>query len=315
MSDSRKPLISIVTPCYQEEANVLVQYERVQKAIEPFKGKYDFEHIYTDNCSSDRTFELLTELASKHENVRAMRFSRNIGANRAIYQGLIHAKGDAIMLIQADLQDPPELIPDFIRKWEEGYDVAYGQILDREESWLMKRGRVLYYQLVSSLSEIQPPRNAGEFRIISKRVLDSIKLYSEDDIYLRGVVAHIGFKQTAIPYHRVARTRGKTSTNFLFLVGYGLNGLTSTSVAPLRAVTITGFFIALIGFFVGFVTAAYKILYPEFIPHGITTLATLITFFAGVQILTLGIIGEYIRKIFMQSLRRPQGIIMDKVNL
>lgn len=315
MSNSKKPLISIVTPCYQEEANVLVQYERVQKAIEPFKGKYDFEHIYTDNCSSDRTFELLTELASKNPNVRAMRFSRNIGANRAIYQGLIHAKGDAIMLIQADLQDPPELIPDFIRKWEEGYDVAYGQILDREESWLMKRGRVLYYQLVSSLSEIQPPRNAGEFRIISKRVLDSIKLYSEDDIYLRGVVAHIGFKQTAIPYHRVARTRGKTSTNFLFLVGYGLNGLTSTSVAPLRAVTITGFFIAVVGFLVGFVTAAYKILYPEFIPHGITTLATLITFFAGVQILTLGIIGEYIRKIFMQSLRRPQGIIMDKVNL
>lgn len=315
MSNSRKPLISIVTPCYQEEANVLVQYERVQKAIEPFKVKYDFEHIYTDNCSTDRTFELLTNLASSNPNVRAMRFSRNIGANRAIYQGLIHAKGDAIMLIQADLQDPPELIPDFIRKWEEGYDVAYGQILDREESWLMKQGRVLYYQLVSSLSEIQPPRNAGEFRIISKRVLDSIKLYSEDDIYLRGVVAHIGFKQIAIPYHRVARTRGKTSTNFLFLVGYGLNGLTSTSVAPLRAVTITGFFIAVVGFIVGFVTAVYKILYPEFIPHGITTLATLITFFAGVQILTLGIIGEYIRKIFMQSLRRPQGIIMDKVNL
>jgi len=310
-----KQLISIVTPCYQEESNVQNQFARILKAIQPFIEKYDFEFIYTDNCSKDSTFAVLSKMSEGKQNFKVIRFSRNVGANRAIYQGLIHAQGDAIILIQADLQDPPELIPEFINKWEEGFDIAYGQILDREESWIMKRLRNFYYQTVSSLAEVQPPRNAGEFRIISRRVLDAIKLYKEDDIYLRGVIAHVGFRQIAVPYHRAARERGTTSTNLLFLIGYGLNGLTSTSVAPLRAVTIIGLIISIIGFILGTFTGVYKLLFPDYIPHGITTLAILITFFAGVQILTLGIIGEYIRKIFLQSLKRPQAIIMDRVNI
>lgn len=309
-----RKLISIVTPCYREELNVPVHFDRILKTIEPYRAKYDFEHIYTDNCSSDRTFEKLLELSNSHPNVRVLRFSRNIGANRAIYQGIIHAKGDAVILVQADLQDPPELISDFVKYWEEGFDVVYGQILDREENWLLKRMRRLYYNLVSSLAEVQPPRNAGEFRLMSKRVVDAVKLYREDDIYLRGVIAHVGFGQKAIPYRRAPRERGRTSTNLLFLIGYGLNGLTSTTVAPLRAVTVVGMFFAAISFLIGLFTAGYKILFPAFIPHGVTTLATLVTFFAGIQILALGIIGEYIRKIYVQSLERPQAIIQDKVN-
>ena len=186
-----KPLISIVTPCYNEEQNVEIHYDRVCKAIAPFTNKYDFEHIYTDNVSTDNTFNKLVEMSKRYPSIRVIRFSRNIGANRAIYQGLVHAQGDAAMLIQADLQDPPELIPNFINGWEEGNDIVYGQILDRQEPFFLKEIRKLYYALVSSLAEVQPPRNAGEFRLMSRRVLDSIKLYSEDDIYLRGVIAHI----------------------------------------------------------------------------------------------------------------------------
>lgn len=310
-----KILISIVTPCFNEELNIDLHWERVSKAIAPFKEKYEFEHIYTDNCSTDGTFAKLFELANRHKNVRVLRFSRNIGANRAIYQGLIHAQGQAAVLIQADLQDPPELIPEFISSWEDGYDVAYGQILNREEGFIMKRGRRLYYRLVARLADVRPPQNAGEFRITSRRVLDAIKLYNEDDIYLRGVIAHIGFKQRAIPYERASRHRGKTSTNLPFLIGYAMNGIISTSVIPLRAVIITGIATIISGLGFAAFNIIYKLLYPESMPHGIPTLVILVSLFAGIQIFSLGIIAEYIRKIYVQSLRRPQAFIMDKVNL
>ncbi|MEZ0230867.1 MAG: glycosyltransferase family 2 protein [Planctomycetota bacterium] len=313
--DQARRLISIVTPCFNEELNVHDHFERVCKAIEPFRARYDFEHVYTDNCSTDRTFELLRELGAKHPNVKALRFARNIGANRAIYFGLAHAKGDAAVLIQADLQDPPELIPDFIKGWEEGFDVVYGQTAHRKEFFLLSALRGLYYRIVTGLSDVPIPRNAGEFRITSRRVLDAIREYGEDDLYLRGAIAHIGFKQKAISFERAARAKGVSSINFLGLVGYAINGLTSTTVAPIRAVTIGGLLTAALGFTLTAVLVAAKVLFPGGPPHGFTTLASLVTFFAGVQLFAIGVIGEYIRKIYTQSLRRPRGFIQDKVNL
>lgn len=310
-----KRLISIVTPCYNEELNIDLHWERVSKAIEPFRERYDFEHIYTDNASTDATFDKLFQLSEMHAHVRILRFSRNIGANRAIYQGLIHAKGDAAVLIQADLQDPPEMIPDFIRAWEAGSDVAYGQIQNRDEGFILKSLRKLYYRLVAQLADVRPPQNAGEFRITSRRVLDAIKMYTEDDIYLRGVIAHIGFKQKALPYERASRHKGKSSTNVPFLIGYAMNGIISTSVVPLRFVILTGILTTLAASGFAAYNIIYKILYPDSLPHGIPTLVILISFFAGIQIFSLGIIAEYIRKIYVQSLRRPQAFIQDRVNL
>jgi polyisoprenyl-phosphate glycosyltransferase len=307
--------ISIVTPCFNEEPNVRDHFERVCAAIAPFRDRYDFEHVYTDNCSLDRTFELLKELGAKHPNVKAIRFARNIGANRAIYFGLMHATGDAAILIQADLQDPPELIPDFIKGWEEGHDVVFGQIHKRKGSFLLGGLRRVYYAIVTSLSDVPVPRNAGEFRLTSRRVLDAIREYTEDDLYLRGAVAHIGFKQKAIPYERHERAKGTSSINFIGLVSYAINGLTSTTVAPIRAVTIVGFLTAFIGFALTAYVVVTKLIYPGVPPHGFPTLASMITFFAGVQMLSIGVIGEYIRKIYTQSLRRPRGFIQDKVNL
>lgn len=314
IKNMRKPLISIVTPCYNEELNVREQFASTSKAIARFRDKYDFEFIFTDNCSEDGTFRTLQEMAESNPAIRILRFSRNIGANRAIFQGLIHSAGDAAILIQADLQDPPELIPQFIENWERGYDVVYGKITNRNEGFFLKRCREVYYKIIANFADVATPENAGEFRLTSRRVLDALKQYNEDDIYLRGVIAHIGFKQLPIPYERNARVRGKTSTNIPFLFGYALNGLVSTSVVPLRIVILMGMLSVALSFGFGLATVIYKILRPEYIPHGITTLALLIIFVGGMQTVCLGIIAEYIRKIFVQSLRRPPAFIQDKVN-
>ncbi|MCX5797208.1 MAG: glycosyltransferase family 2 protein [Elusimicrobia bacterium] len=310
-----KRLISIVTPCFNEEANVERHFERVRTAAAPFRERYDFEHIYTDNCSADRTFELLRGLGAVHPEVKALRFSRNIGANRAIMIGLAQARGDAAVLIQADLQDPPEVIPEFIRGWEAGYDVVYGQILAREEGALMQAVRRLYYRIVSALSDVSLPRNAGEFRLTSRRVLDAFREYGDDDPYLRGIVAHVGFPQKAVPYRRVERSGGRSSQGLPALVAYAINGLLSTTAVPIRAVIVLGFLLAALGFAMTVILVAAKFIFPGQAPHGFTTLATLITFFAGAQLCAIGIIGEYIRKIYAQSLRMPRGFIQDKINL
>lgn len=309
------PLISIVTPCYNEELNVVAHYERVCAALEPFREKYTFEHIYTDNCSADRTFELLCELGDEHPNVRAMRFSRNIGADRAIFFAMEHAKGAAVMLIQADFQDPPELIPDFIRGWEEGYDVVYGKIQRRLEGRVLQTCRRIYYYVVSALSDIPVPTNAGEFRLMSRRALDALLQFHESDLYIRAAVAQLGYKQKPLYYVRQGRAAGTSSASILFLFGYALNGLFSTTVVPLRLVTLAGLSISGLGFLATVSTVVGKLIYKSAVPHGFSTLAFLITFFAGAQLLALGIIGEYIRKIYVQSLKRPRGFIQDRVNM
>ena len=311
-----RKLISIVTPCFNEEGNVANHFARVCAAIEPFREKYDFEHIYTDNCSRDQTFQILADLGGRHPNVKAMRFSRNIGANRAIYMGLMHATGDAVILIQADLQDPPELIPDFIRGWEEGFDVVYGQMRSRREPFLIRSLRKTYYKIIAKLADVTPPQNAGEFRLTSKRVLEAIRCYTEDDLYLRGAVAHIGFRQKALPYDRVERVAGRSNAGIIHLFGYAMNGLISTStVAPIRAVTLLGFFTSLTGFAFTIYVILAKLLWPNDVPHGISLLLAVVTTLAGIQMLSVGVIGEYIRKIYVQSLQRPPGFIQDRINL
>jgi len=308
-------LVSIVTPCRNEEANVREHFERVRAALAACADRYAFEHLYTDNASTDGTFARLAELAAAHPSVRVLRFSRDIGANRAIACGLRHAAGDAAILIQADLQDPPELLPEFLRGWEEGHDVVYGLIRGRREHLLLRAARRLYYRLIAALADVPPPRDAGEFRLVSRRVLDAIALYTEDDLYLRGAIAHIGFRQLAVPYDRAARRGGRSSNSFAGLLRYALEGLLSTTVAPIRAVVLVGLAVSSAGFLLTATLIARYFLYPGAAPHGFTTLATLLAFFSGVQLLAIGIIGEYIRKIYVQSLRRPRGFVQDALNI
>jgi polyisoprenyl-phosphate glycosyltransferase len=310
---TKKPLISIVTPCFNEEANVQAHFARVCAAIEPFRDKYDFEHIYTDNCSEDRTFDLLVEMSRQNRGFRVLRFSRNIGADRAMYVGLQHAVGDATVLIQADLQDPPDLIAEFIKGWEEGHDVVYGQITRRREGFFVRTLRKLYYRIISSLSDVPIPRNAGEFRLTSRRALDAVLQFKENGLYLRGAVAQVGFHQKPVPYVRAERAGGKSSIGLAYLFGYAINGLLSTTVVPIRAVSICGAVVAVIGFVLTAVIMLTKLLLPGQAPHGFTSLASLITFFSGMQLFAIGIIGEYLSKTYVQSLRRPRGFVQDKI--
>jgi glycosyltransferase involved in cell wall biosynthesis len=256
----------------------------------------------------------LNELAQQNQNVKVLRFSRNIGADKAIFFGLQHAKGDAVILIQADLQDPPELLPDFIKGWEAGNDVVFGKVTDRQENIILKNMRRFYYRTISRLSDIPIPRGAGEFRLTSRRALDCLLEFNEQDLYIRGAVAQVGFKQQPVFYVRQERAGGTSSVNFLYLIGYALNGLLSTTVVPIRIVTICGISIALLGFILTVIIIISKLLLPGAPPHGFTTLASLIIFFSGVQMLSIGIIGEYVKKTYLQSLNRPKGFIQDKVN-
>lgn len=307
-------LISIVTPCYNEEANVLSHFDRVCRAIAPFRETYDFEHIYTDNQSQDATFAILSGLAQANPSVKVLRFARNIGPNRAVFIGLQKARGDAAILIQADLQDPPELLPDFIRGWQEGFDVVYGRIEEREERLVLRSFRRLYYKLIASLSEVPVPENVGEFRLTSRRALDGLLEYNDDDPYIRGIVASVGYPQKAVPYARAARAGGRSSISLFGLVGFAINGVLSTTVAPLRAVILMGLFLSGLGFLLTFALIVGKVLLPNAAPQGVPMIAALITFFSGSQMLAMGIIAEYVRKIYFQSLERPRGFIQDSLN-
>lgn len=309
-----KKLVSVVTPCFNEEENVREHYRRVCAAIAPFRDRYDFEHIYTDNCSEDQTFDLLCDMAAAQPKLRVLRFSRNIGGDRAIFFGLEQAKGDAVVLVQADLQDPPELIPEFLRQWELGNDIAYGKIMNREEGTVLKFCRRLYYRIISGLSDVPIPRNAGEFRLTSRRALDGILQFREHDLYMRGAVAQVGFRQVAVEYQRSKRAAGKSSVNLFYLVSYAINGLLSTTMVPIRAVTIAGAFFAACGFILTASIIVTKMLQPNSAPHGFPSLACLLAFLSGVQLLSIGIIGEYLRKTYVQTLKRPMGFIQDRVN-
>ena len=244
-----KPLISIVTPCFNEEKNVNEHFQRVSSTILAFRDRYDFEHIYTDNDSSDRTLEKLSQLAENHKNITIIKFSRNIGPNRAMYMGLKEAKGDAVILLLADLEDPPELISEFIKGWEEGHEVVFGKIEKRNDGHILKYFRKVYYNIISLLSEYPIPKNATEFRLVSKRVNEGVLSLNDENPYIRGSVAFVGYKPKAISYNREKRKKGKSSFNFWRLVAYALDGLTATTQAPLRLIMVLGFIITLFGFF------------------------------------------------------------------
>jgi glycosyltransferase involved in cell wall biosynthesis len=310
-----RKLISVVTPCYNEELNIHDHFNSVCEVIAPFRAEFDFEHIYTDNCSQDKTFEKLSEIADQHKNVKVIRFSNNIGANRAIFMGLKTAKGDAVILIQADLQDPTSMIKDFIDGWKEGYEVVYGKIVTRDEGIVLRSLRKIYYYLIDSLSDVPIPQGAGEFRITSRRVLDALLSYQEDDLYIRGAIARIGFRQKPMPYERLARIKGESSNNYLRLISYAINGFVSTSVAPIRFVSTLGFIFSSVGFLLTIGIILSKIFFPEAAPKGFTTIAVLVTFFGGLQLLGIGVIGEYMRKTYLQVLSRPLGFIEKSKNL
>lgn len=305
--------ISIVTPCYNEEVNVEELYQRV-RAVMAELGKYKYEHIFIDNSSRDRTVEILKGIASRDTNVRIIVNARNFGHVRSPIHALYQATGDAVIGIVADFQDPPEMIPQFLRKWEEGYAMVLGIKSTSEENSLMFWVRKRYYRLVTTLSSIPTFENFTGFGLFDRRVIDIVKSFDDPYPYFRGMIGEIGLPHTTIQFNQPRRKRGVTKNNFYTLYDVAMLGITNLSKVPLRLVTLSGFATAVMCIIAAFAYLIYKLLFWDRFSVGMAPLMIGIFFFGSVQLISVGILGEYIGSIHTHVQKRPLVVERERVN-
>lgn len=306
-----KRKISIIVPVYSEGENVDLIYARVSALFAGPLVEYDLELIFSDNASEDDTYDRIRKIAGKDPRVKGIRLSRNFGFQANILSGLINATGDAAVQLDADGEDPPEIIPELVAKWMEGYDVVYGIRTNRQESKFLTLQRKLFYRLLRRIADINVPVDAGDFRLIDKRILRLISSrFGEHNPYLRGLISFAGFKQTGIPYKRDVRATGKSKFTFWSYCSLAFDAITSFSHVPLKLVSMIGLAISFLSFFglvcyVGFYFAGK-------IPvRGFATLVLIMLMVAGIQLLSLGVAGEYICRIFDEVKQRPRTIVAD----
>jgi dolichol-phosphate mannosyltransferase len=305
----KRPLISLVIPVYDEEDNIEPLYKAVVAVIDPLSEMYRFEFVFTDNHSTDKTPELLSALAQEDSRVRAFRFSRNFGYQRSILTAYLLSEGAAAIQLDCDLQDPPEMIPAFLERWREGSDVVYGIRKSRLEAARWTIARKVFYWLVDFLSEDPIPRDAGDFRLISRRVIEELRRISDPKPYLRGTIATLGFKQTGIDYERRAREVGVSKFSFYDNIKLALDGIINQSVVPLRMAIYVGMGVAMltvlasIGYIVAYFTVGFRA------PAGFTTTTVLILASLGINALLLGVIGEYLGRMYLQMKNKSVSIV------
>jgi glycosyltransferase involved in cell wall biosynthesis len=305
--------ISIVTGCYNEEDNVEELYNRVRTVMAGIGG-YRYEHIFIDNCSEDRTVEILKGIAAVDTNVKVIVNARNFGHIRSPIHAVHQATGDAVIGIVADLQDPPEMIVDLIREWEKGYFMVLAIKNASEENRLMFWIRTKYYRLVNKLSSIETFENFTGFGLFDRRVIDVVKTFDDPYPYFRGMIAEIGLPHTTIPFTQPRRKRGITKNNFYTLYDMAMLGITNLSKVPLRLVTLSGFACAAACILVALGYFVYKLLYWNRFSVGIAPLVIGIFFFSSVQLISVGILGEYIGSIHTHVQKRPLVVERERVN-
>ena len=308
-----KKKISIVTPCFNEENNVEVLYQEVKKVFSELPS-FKYEHIFIDNDSKDRTPAVLRKLAASDRNVKVILNARNFGHIRSPFYALLQADGDAVVLMVADLQDPPHLITEFVRKWQEGFKVVIGVKEQSEESALMFMIRKLYYGLINRLSDTELVKNFTGFGLYDKKIIDVLRDMHDPYPYFRGLISEIGFEQCRIPYSQSTRKRGITKNNFYTLYDLGMLGITSHSKIPLRLATMLGFVTSFLSLVVVFVYLMYKLIFWNSFSLGIAPMVIGVFFFASVQLFFIGIIGEYIGTIYTQILKRPLVVEKERIN-
>jgi glycosyltransferase involved in cell wall biosynthesis len=309
-----KKLISIVVPVFNEEESIQPLYDALVPVLDPLSEWYNFEIIFTDNHSTDGTFERLAGLAERDRRVRVFRFSRNFGFQRSIFTGYMKAVGDAAVQIDCDLQDPPELIPEFLRMWAEGWHVVYGIRRSRREGWWIQTTRRVFYRLLDALSEDHLPNDAGDFRLVDRRIIDELRQIDDYQPYLRGAIASLGFRQIGIPYDRNERAHGSSKFFIRDLVALALDGILNHSVVPLRIATFTGLIVSFVTFLgLGFY-AIDKLAFGRDWPAGFATTISLILLTLSLNALFLGIIGEYLGRIYKQVKKRPLTIIECQID-
>lgn len=306
-------LISVVTPCFNEEENVREVYERVKQVLEPL-AQYRYEHIFIDNASRDRTVEILREIAAADRRVKLILNARNFGHIRSPIYGLLQARGDAVIMLFSDLQDPPELLPRMIQEWENGKPVVLCIKTVSEENSLMFWLRKRYYRLVNRLAEIETYENFTGFGLFDRAVMDIVRTFRDPYPYFRGMIAEIGFPHVKLEYGQKRRLRGLTKNNFYTLFDMAMLGITNFSKVPLRLATFVGFGSALLSLLVGLGYLVYKLLYWERFSVGVAPLVIGVSFFASIHLMFLGILGEYIGAIHTQVMQRPLVIEKERVN-
>ena len=305
--------ISIVTACYNEEENVEILHARIVEAMKEFP-EYKFEHIYIDNASTDKTIPILRKMVAEDERIKVILNARNFGHVRSPYYGLLQAQGDAVVSMASDLQDPPELIGEFLKKWQEGYKVVMGVKTQSEESRFIYLLRSTYYRLLTTLSDIQPVENFTGFGCYDQQVIEILRKVDDPYPYFRGLIAEIGFPAAKIEFLQPKRKHGITKNNFRTLFDLAMLGFTNNTKIPLRIAALLGFVSSLLSFIVGLVYLIYKLINWQNFSLGLAPLIIGIFFLGSVQLLFLGVIGEYIGAIYTQVLHRPLVVEKERIN-
>jgi dolichol-phosphate mannosyltransferase len=299
-------MLSIIVPVYNEEDNIDPFCEAVSHALRQIGDRYDFEFVFTDNCSTDGTYERLERLAARDPRVRVYRFTKNFGFQRSILTGYRLARGAAAIQIDCDLQDPPELIVDFVKLWEAGYKIVFGVRKSRPEAFYLRAMRHAFYRIISWLSTDYLPPDAGDFRLIDRCVLDLLHEYHDENPYLRGYIATLGYRQIGVTYDRAERRAGKSAFGFGSLITLALDGIVSHSIAPLRLASFVGFSLSIAAVLA---IGVYLVRYQTNWPAGFATLAILMLISLAMNAVFLGIIGEYIARMYRQVKPGPLTIV------
>ncbi len=296
-------VLSIVVPVYNEEEVIEAFYERITRCMDTLALTYEI--IFVNDGSRDLTISKLLNLQTKDYHMKIIDLSRNFGQMVAITAGIDYASGKAVVVIHADLQDPPEVIPALVKKWQDGYDVVYGTRTEREgEAWFKKSAAVLYSNIMHRLTNIDIPTNTGEFHLMSRRVIEAVKKFREQHRFMRGLFSWVGFRRVSVPYGRESRFAGDSKLSYWNLMNLAVEGITSFSSFPLLMTMYLGFFVLFFLFvYVGFII--FKGLVWNEMVGGYSLMLAAVLFLGGVQLIVLGIIGEYVWRIYMESKRRP----------
>jgi len=310
-SSQARPVLSVVIPAYNEQENVAQVYERLSRALDGLA--LEWELIFSVDPCTDRTEELIVALCEQDARVKMLRFSRRFGQPMATIAGMEAARGDAVVVVDCDLQDPPELIPELVERWQEGYDVVYAQRRTRAGETLPKRiVSAAGYRLIKRIADVEIPPNTGDFRLMSRRVVDNVVSLKEGHGFLRGLVGLVGFRQVSVLYDRDPRAAGRTKYNrFMGSLLIGLNGIVGFSRYPLQLISLMGMGLSALAFALALAYLGLKLSGDQF-PVGNPTIVIVISFFSGIQLLSLGVIGEYVGRIYDESRNRPKYIVESR---
>jgi glycosyltransferase involved in cell wall biosynthesis len=306
-------LISIVTPCYNEEGNVDELHRRVATQMAAFP-QYDYEHIYIDNASTDGTVAAIRRIASADSRVKAIVNNRNFGIIRSSNHGLLQSHGDAVINMASDLQEPPELIGDFVRKWEQGWKVVVGVKPESHETAPMFALRRLYYATIGRIADVKLIPHYTGFGLYDRAVIEAFRRIDDPYPYFRGLIADMGFSHAEVPYTQPTRKRGITKNNFYSLYDMAMLGITSHSKVPLRLATMAGFALSAVSLLIALGYLVFKLIHWEQMSFGLAPILIGFFFFASVQLFFIGLLGEYILQIHTQVQKRPLVIERERIN-